>query len=101
MRYRANGGGHLRKGRYVAARSRRRLRGNYRWLAARRGGLMLHVDDAHDRAETILKEFLSDKPRSWRILLIKDLFARLRIVLWCPKSHWEAACEEIDQGLRG
>ena len=62
---------------------------------------MLHVDDAHDRAETILKKFLFDKPRSWRILLIKDLLARLRVVLWCPKSHWEAACEEIDQGLRG
>ena len=43
---------------------------------------MLHVDEAHDRAETILKELLSDKPRSWRILLIKDLFARLRVVLW-------------------
>ena len=60
---------------------------------------MLHVDDAHDRAETILKEFLSDKPQSWRILLIKDLFARLRIVLWCPKSQWQAARVEIDQGL--
>ena len=62
---------------------------------------MLHVDEAHDRAETILKEFLSDKPRPWRILLIKDLFARLRVVLWCPKSHWKLAYEEIDQGLQG
>jgi cellulose biosynthesis protein BcsQ len=61
---------------------------------------MLHVDDAHDRAETILKDFLSNKPRTWRILLIKDLFARLRVVLWCPKSRWEAACVAIDQGLR-
>ena len=61
---------------------------------------MLHVDEAQDRAETNLKEFLSDKPRSWRILLIKDLFARLRVVLWCPKSQWEAACAEIDQGLQ-
>ena len=62
---------------------------------------MLHIDDAHDRAETILKELLSDKSRSWRILLIKDLFARLRVILWCPNAHWKAASEEIDQGLRG
>jgi hypothetical protein len=62
---------------------------------------MLHVDDAHDRAETILQELLSDKPQSWRILLIKDLFARLRVILWCPNAQWEAASEEIDQGLRG
>ncbi|MDE0449347.1 MAG: P-loop NTPase [Spirochaetaceae bacterium] len=61
---------------------------------------MLHVDEAHDRAESILKRFLSDKPSSWRILLIKDLFARLRVILWCPKSRWEAASVEIDQVLQ-
>ena len=62
---------------------------------------MLHVDEAHDRAESILKGLLSDKrSSSWRILLIKDLFARLRVILWCPKSHWQAASVEIDQGLQ-
>jgi len=61
---------------------------------------MLHVDEAHDRAESILKGFLSDKPSSWRILLIKDLFARLRVILWCPKSRWEAASVEIDRVLQ-
>ena len=61
---------------------------------------MQHLDDAHQQAEKILEKFLEDKPRNWRILLIKDVFAKLRIVLWCPKNNRESSREEITQSLR-
>lgn len=61
---------------------------------------MLHADEAHDRAEAILSRFLHDKPKAWRILLIRDLFARLRVILWCPKGSWDSARAEIDETLR-
>ena len=63
---------------------------------------MQHLDDAHQQAEKILAKFLENKSKSgdWRILLIKDVFAKLRIVLWCPKSKRESSREEITQSLR-
>ena len=61
---------------------------------------MQHLDDAHQQAEKIIEKFLEDKPRNWRILLIKDVFAKLRIVLWCPKNNRESSREEITQSLR-
>ncbi len=61
---------------------------------------MLHADEAHDRAEAALSRFLQDKRHTWRVLLIKDLFARLRIILWCPKGNWDSARTEIDGNLR-
>ena len=59
---------------------------------------MQHMDDAHARAEEFLAGFLRDKGDDWRVLLIMDVSARLRVILWCP--DWEAGREEIDGGLR-
>ena len=39
------------------------------------------------------------KPSDWRVLLVKDVLARLRLVLWCPDSSWESARGEIDGQL--
>ena len=59
---------------------------------------MQHMDDAHARAEEFLAGFLRDKGDDWRVLLIMDVSARLRVILWSP--DWEAGREEIDGGLR-
>ena len=59
---------------------------------------MQHMDDAHARAEVFLAGFLRDKGDDWRVLLIMDVSARLRVILWSP--DWEAGREEIDGGLR-
>lgn len=61
---------------------------------------MQHLDDAHRQTEEALAKFLEDKSGKWRILLIKDVFAKLRTVLWCPKNSRESGCEEINQSLR-
>ena len=40
-----------------------------------------------------------NKAGGWRVLLIKDVLARLRVVLWCPDKMWEAGRREIDEQL--
>ena len=61
---------------------------------------MLHMDEAHGRAEEFLLDFLDAKGGDWRgrVLLIKDVSARLRAILWGPSREEER--REIDDGLR-
>ena len=61
---------------------------------------MQHLDAAHERAEEHLAAWLISKPGEWRALLVKDVLARLRLVLWCPDGSWESARGEIDEQLR-
>ena len=60
---------------------------------------MLHLNEAHDRALDYLRQYLQSKTRTWRILLVKDLFGRLRVILWCPKKDWPSSQLEIDRNL--
>ena len=64
------------------------------------GDLMIHADQAHGRAQDSLGNYLQDKTGAWRILLIYDLFYRIRVILWCPARDWDAARTEIDRRLR-
>lgn len=59
---------------------------------------MQHLDEAHERAEACLVEWLKDKPKR-RVLLVKDVRAMLRVVLWCPEPDWESGHDEIDSRL--
>lgn len=47
-----------------------------------------------------LRNYLRNKTGEWRILLINDLFYRIRVILWCPKRHREDARADIDEGLK-
>lgn len=60
---------------------------------------MLHLDEAQDRIVSSLTGFLSDKTRSWRVLLVSDIRARQRVILWCPKRERNAAEQDLDQRL--
>lgn len=64
---------------------------------------MKHLDDARRDAEQAISAFLASKgeAKSWRALLVVDVFARLRVVLWCPdpKKNWESAREELTQAM--
>ena len=60
---------------------------------------MQHLDDAHERAERRLAAWLMNKSRDWRALLVKDVLARLRLILWCPDRSWESGRREIDGQL--
>lgn len=62
---------------------------------------MKHLDDARRDAEQAIADFLASKGKSWRALLVVDVFARLRVVLWCPdpKKNWESAREELAHAL--
>ncbi len=61
---------------------------------------MQHLDDAHERAEGRLAAWLTNRPGDWRALLVKDVLARLRVVLWGPDgTSWESGRREIDQHL--
>ena len=61
---------------------------------------MQHLDDAHEQAEAWMAEWLIPKPRSWRALLVKDVLARLRVILWCPDRSWESSRREVDEQLK-
>jgi hypothetical protein len=58
---------------------------------------MKHLDDARDEAIQELRGYLSDKPRGWRILLVEDAFAMLRLIVWCPKRREDAVKEVEDE----
>ena len=60
---------------------------------------MRHLDDAHERAERRLAAWLMNKSDDWRALLVKDVLARLRVILWCPDRSWESGRREIDGQL--
>lgn len=62
---------------------------------------MTHLDEARMRAESAVKEFLADKGPGWRVLLIEDVFARLRAILWCPDANrnWEEGHTGLDERL--
>ena len=60
---------------------------------------MRHLDDAHERAEGRLAAWLMNKGSDWRVVLVKDVLARLRVILWCPDGSWESARGEIDGQL--
>lgn len=60
---------------------------------------MQHLDDAHAQAEARIAAWLMNKTGDWRILLVKDVLARLRVVLWCPDTSWEASRDEINEQL--
>lgn len=59
---------------------------------------MQHLDEVHERAEACLAEWLKDKPKC-RVLLVKDVRAMLRVILWCPEPDWESGHDEIDRRL--
>lgn len=63
---------------------------------------MQHLDDAHERAERELAAWLAGKAKGprWRALLVKDVLAKLRVVLWCPARQWERSRTEVDHKLR-
>ena len=61
---------------------------------------MQHLDDAHEQAEACMAEWLTPKPRSWRALLVKDVLARLRVILWCPDRSWKSSRREVDEQLK-
>ena len=59
---------------------------------------MQHLDEAHERAEACLAEWLENKPK-YRVLLVKDVRAMLRVILWCPKPDWKSGPDEINRRL--
>ena len=61
---------------------------------------MQHLDDANEQAEAWMAEWLTPKPRNWRALLVKDVLAKLRVILWCPDRSWESSRREIDEQLK-
>ena len=60
---------------------------------------MLHLDEAQDRVVKCLLDFLDGRSRSWRVLLVSDVMARYRVVLWCPATKRCSAAEELDSRL--
>ena len=60
------------------------------------------LDDAHASAEEVLAGWLARKPEDphWRALLVSDVLAKLRVVLWGPSNEWESGRAEVDQKLR-
>ncbi len=60
---------------------------------------MLHLDEARERVVECLRGFLRGRSRSWRVLLVSDVRARFRVVLWCPKTHRNSAAEELESLL--
>lgn len=56
---------------------------------------MQHLDEAHERAEACLGEWLENRPKC-RVLLVKDVRAMLRVILWCPEPEWTSGYDEIN-----
>ncbi len=76
-----------------------RLSADLRRAQSRGSDLMQHLDDAHEQAEAWMASWLISKRRNWRALLVKDVLARLRVVLWCPDRSWESSRREVDEHL--
>lgn len=60
---------------------------------------MQHIDDAHEQAEAWMAAWLDSKPQTWRALVVKDVLAKLRVILWCSNRSWESSRREIDDQL--
>lgn len=59
---------------------------------------MQHLDEAREAAESAIAAFLTDRTsESWRVLLVVDVFGRLRVVLWCPdwKRNFDTASADL------
>ena len=91
---------HGERGRNVDARSGIDLSPAHRQPHPRRNDLTQHLDDAHERAERFLSDWIEKKPGSWRVLVVKDVLAKIRVVLWCPEKAWESGSDEIDRKLQ-
>ena len=62
---------------------------------------MQRLDEAHARAEHELAAWVARKPDGkWRVVLVKDVLAKLRVVLWCPSSEWESGRADLVGLLR-
>ena len=61
---------------------------------------MQHLDDAHRQAEVWMAAWLNSQPQEWRALIVKDVLAKLRVILWCSDRGWESSRREIDEQLR-
>ena len=62
---------------------------------------MQRLDDAHARAEEVLAGWLARKPKGTCALLVNDVLAKLRVVLWAPPNDsWKSSRAEVDQMLR-
>ena len=86
--------------RRLAGRGGRCLQEGHRWLHSRRADLMQHLNEAYQRAEDFLSEWLTSKPSRWRILVVKDVLSMLRVILWCADNERESSATEIDAKLR-
>lgn len=60
---------------------------------------MLHFDEAGERTVTALLDFLRGRPSSWRALLVSDVRARFRVILWCPPAARDHVAEELGRWL--
>lgn len=58
-----------------------------------------HIDEAKQAAIGQIYNFLSGKSESWRIILVEDLFVKLRVVLRAEEEAWESACNELNTRL--
>ena len=61
---------------------------------------MQHLDDAHRQAEAWMAAWLTSKPRTCRALIVKDLLARLRVILWCSDRSWESSRRYMEKLAR-
>lgn len=56
---------------------------------------MLHFDEARERVVAALLDFFRGRPLSWRVLLVSDVRARFRAIVWCPTTKRAGAAEEL------
>lgn len=60
---------------------------------------MLHFDEARERVVAALLDFFRGRPSSWRVLLVSDVRARFRVILWCPRTRRAGAAEVLGRLL--
>jgi hypothetical protein len=58
---------------------------------------MLHADEAREHALARLREITDAAPEGVRVVLIDDLYGRIRVLLWLPGA--EPLEEQVRQGL--
>lgn len=60
---------------------------------------MLHFDEARERTVAALLNFFRGRPSSWRALLVSDVRARFRVILWCPTTKRAQVADELSRFL--
>lgn len=60
---------------------------------------MLHKNEACEAAQRFLRNWLARRGEDYRILLVKDVTARLRLILWCPERGRDTAENDLRSGL--